>query len=69
MLVKDVREMLKTTNTTALFVTHDQLEAFSLGDKVGILKDGQLQQWDSPYLIYHEPKNIDIAKLLAGSAN
>ena len=67
-LVKDVREMLKTTNTTALFVTHDQLEAFSLGDKVGILKDGQLQQWDSPYLIYHEPKNIDIAKFIGQGA-
>ncbi|RZP23063.1 MAG: ABC transporter ATP-binding protein [Burkholderiaceae bacterium] len=67
-LVKDVREMLKATSTTALFVTHDQLEAFSLGDRVGILKDGQLQQWDSPYRIYHEPKNIDIAKFIGQGA-
>ena len=67
-LVKDVREMLKATSTTALFVTHDQSEAFSLGDKVGILKDGKLQQWDSPYHIYHEPKNIDIAKFIGQGA-
>ena len=67
-LVKDVRDMLKATSTTALFVTHDQLEAFSLGDKVGILNKGNLQQWDSPYQLYHEPKNIDIARFIGKGA-
>ena len=51
-----------------MFVTHDQIEAFSLGDKIGILKDGYLQQWDSPYKIYHEPKNISIAKFIGQGA-
>ena len=59
-LARDVRDMLKETDSTALFVTHDQSEAFSIADKIGILQDGFFQQWDTPYLIYHEPKNIDI---------
>ena len=67
-LARDVRDMLKETDSTALFVTHDQSEAFSIADKIGILKDGFFQQWDTPYLIYHEPKNIDIAKFIGQGA-
>lgn len=67
-LARDVRDMLKETDSTALFVTHDQSEAFSIADKIGVLKDGFFQQWDTPYLLYHEPKNIDIAKFIGQGA-
>ena len=67
-LVKDVREMLKITKTTALFVTHDQQEAFSLSDKVGVIIDGNITQWVSPYDLYHKPKTIKIAKFIGEGA-
>ncbi|MFQ5993735.1 MAG: ABC transporter ATP-binding protein [Acidiferrobacterales bacterium] len=54
-LSTEVRDILKEQGTTAVLVTHDQHEAFALGDKVGVMYDGQLLQWDTPYNLYHEP--------------
>ncbi|MGA0095927.1 MAG: ABC transporter ATP-binding protein [Burkholderiaceae bacterium] len=61
-LASDVRQVLKQAQVTALFVTHDQLEAFALGDKVGVMKDGVLLQWDDPYTLYHRPLNRFVAQ-------
>jgi iron(III) transport system ATP-binding protein len=41
--------------TTALFVTHDQLEAFAIGDVIGVMNKGHLEQWDDAYNLYHRP--------------
>lgn len=60
-LAMDVRELLKRHNTAALLVTHDQQEAFAMADRVGLLAAGKLQQWDSPYALYHEPANRLVA--------
>jgi len=49
-----VRDILKREATTALIVTHDQNEAFALADWVGVMSDGRIQQWDTPYNLYHE---------------
>jgi iron(III) transport system ATP-binding protein len=54
-LTVEVREILKQQNTTAILVTHDQHEAFSLADEIGIMRDGAIEQWDTPYRLYHEP--------------
>ncbi|NQE48051.1 ABC transporter ATP-binding protein [Herbaspirillum rubrisubalbicans] len=54
-LAHDVRDILKRTGTTALMVTHDQLEAFAVADVVGVMRHGRLEQWDSPYALYHRP--------------
>ena len=54
-LTDDVREILKQQNTTAILVTHDQHEAFNLADEIGIMRDGVIEQWDTPYRLYHEP--------------
>lgn len=63
-LAEDVRRWLKQTHTTALLVTHDQQEAFAMADKVGVLASASLQQWDSPYTLYHQPCNTTVAKFV-----
>lgn len=52
----EVRDILKRHGTTAILVTHDQHEAFALGDHVGVMSEGRLLQWDTPYNLYHEPR-------------
>lgn len=54
-LVGDLRRLLKSLGTTALFVTHDQQDAFALADRVGLMRDGRLEQWATPYELYHQP--------------
>jgi iron(III) transport system ATP-binding protein len=51
----ELREILKRQGTTAILVTHDQHEAFALGDQVGVMHEGKLLQWDTPYNLYHRP--------------
>lgn len=51
----EVRAILKHRGTTAVLVTHDQHEAFALGDMVGVMHEGKMLQWDTPYNLYHEP--------------
>ena len=60
-LSKEVRSLLKQEKTSALLVTHDQQEAFAMADKIGIMADGRLQQWDTPYNLYHNPATPAIA--------
>ncbi|MEN9366387.1 MAG: hypothetical protein RL489_745 [Pseudomonadota bacterium] len=60
-LAQEVRAILKQAETTALFVTHDQMEAFAVADLVGVMNDGELQQWDEPYALYHRPATRFVA--------
>lgn len=55
-LSSEVRDILKRHGITAVLVTHDQHEAFALGDQVGVMHEGRLLQWDTPYNLYHEPR-------------
>ncbi len=64
-LAAEIRSILKALNVTALFVTHDQSEAFSVADKVAILYDGRLEQFDSPENIYRTPANATVARFLS----
>jgi iron(III) transport system ATP-binding protein len=57
----EVRDILKREGMTALIVTHDQNEAFALADVVGVMHDGAIQQWDTPYNLYHQPINRFVA--------
>ncbi len=54
-LSTEVRSILKECKTSALFVTHNQLEAFALADVVGVMQSGKILQWDSSYNLYHKP--------------
>ena len=60
-LAQELRGILKDSGTTALFVTHDQLEAFALGDVIGVMNAGRLEQWDDPYTLYHRPSSRFVA--------
>ncbi|MBS4036172.1 MAG: ABC transporter ATP-binding protein [Ignavibacterium sp.] len=63
-LNQEVKLILKTTGTSAILVTHDQLEAFSIADEIGVLENGQIQQWDSAYNIYNKPANPFVADFI-----
>lgn len=63
-LTGEIRTILKTLGVTAIFVTHDQAEAFSIGDRVGVLHQGRLQQIDTPENLYRRPSNITVARFL-----
>ncbi len=63
----DVRQVLKTTGTTAILVTHDQEEALSIADRVAVLRDGQFAQVGSPKSVYEAPADIEMATFLGDS--
>jgi iron(III) transport system ATP-binding protein len=63
-LAHEVREILKAAGATALFVTHDQLEAFAIGDMIGVMHEGQLHQWDDAYTLYHRPATRFVANFI-----
>src|SRR6188474_3439816 len=49
---------------TTVYVTHDQVEAMTLGQRVAVLRDGVLQQVDRPQTLYHEPTNLFVAAFI-----
>ena len=57
----EVRAILKRLGTTALLVTHDQHEAFAMADVVGVMNAGAIEQWDTPYSLYHRPATRFVA--------
>ncbi len=63
-LVLDVHEILRQRQTTTLFVTHDQEEAFVIGDHIAVMNEGNIKQWDTPYNLYHEPINRFVADFI-----
>ena len=63
-LAEEVRGILKAAGATALFVTHDQLEAFAIGDKIGVMQHGKLHQWDDAYALYHRPATRFVADFI-----
>lgn len=63
-LAHEVRAILKAANTTALLVTHDQQEAFAVGDVIGVMHEGQLHQWDDAYTLYHRPSTRFVAEFI-----
>lgn len=60
-LATDVRAVIKRFNMTAILVTHDQNEAFSIADEIGVMHRGQIEQWDSAYNLYHRPATRFVA--------
>jgi iron(III) transport system ATP-binding protein len=63
-LAHEVRAILKQAGATALFVTHDQMEAFAIGDAIGVMHEGRLHQWDAAYNLYHRPATRFVADFI-----
>lgn len=60
-LSMEVRDILKISGTTALMVTHNQLEAFSMADVIGVMASGKMEQWDTAHNLYHRPTTPNVA--------
>ena len=54
--------------TTTLYVTHDQTEAMTMGDRVAVMRDGRLQQIDRPQVLYEQPANLFVAGFIGSPA-
>jgi len=63
-LAKEVREILKEERISCILVTHDQDEAFAFADKIGVINKGRLEQWDTPFKVYHEPCSRFVASFV-----
>lgn len=60
-LAREVRNIIRQENITAILVTHDQHEAFAMADKICVMNEGRIQQHDSGYNLYHRPANRFVA--------
>ncbi len=67
-LVPEVREVLKAENISAILVTHDHNEAFAMADRIGVMENGRLHQWDTPFNIYHKPYDQFTARFIGEGA-
>ena len=67
-LASDVRAILKAAGTTAVFVTHDQHEAFAMADRIAVMNDGRIQQVATAYDLYHRPANRFVAHFIGQGA-
>lgn len=57
----EIKELHHRMGTTIVYVTHDQIEAMTLGDRIAVMKDGEVQQFGSPREIYDNPTNMFVA--------
>lgn len=60
----ELRELVKRLGLTAIYVTHDQDEAFALCDRIGVMSNGRLLQTGTPRDLYEKPANLPIARFL-----
>lgn len=64
----ELRRLQKRSGITAIYVTHDQDEAFSLSDRIVVMSDGEIQQIGTPQELYYNPRNGFVARFI-GQAN
>jgi iron(III) transport system ATP-binding protein len=63
-LAAEVRSILKASGTTAVFVTHDQNEAFAMADEIAVMNQGRIQQVAGAYELYHRPNSRFVADFI-----
>ncbi|MCV4696814.1 ATP-binding cassette domain-containing protein, partial [Escherichia coli] len=68
--ISDLHKQLKKSGkpATTVYVTHDQVEAMTLGDRIAVMKDGQVQQFGTPDDIYCRPVNRFVAEFIGSPA-
>jgi multiple sugar transport system ATP-binding protein len=64
----EITRLQHKLEATTLYVTHDQVEAMTMGDRVAVMKDGVLQQIDSPSSLYDSPNNLFVAGFIGAPA-
>ena len=64
----EIASLQRQLGVTTIYVTHDQTEALTMGDRVAVLKDGVLQQIDTPKTLYHQPINVFVAGFIGSPA-
>lgn len=67
-LNRELALILRDEGVTTVMVTHDQEEAFAMASQIGVIGDGVLAQWDTPYRIYHAPANRFVAEFAGQGA-
>lgn len=67
-LAFEVREILQKTGLTAILVTHNQAEAFAIADRIGVMREGEIVQWDTAYGLHHNPVNEFVADFIRREA-
>jgi multiple sugar transport system ATP-binding protein len=60
----EIKKLHKRLGTTIVYVTHDQVEAMTLADRIAVMKDGQVQQFGTPYEIYNNPASRFVADFM-----
>lgn len=60
----EIADLQKRLKVTTVYVTHDQVEAMTLGDRIAVMHAGQLQQVDEPQVVYEQPANIFVAQFI-----
>jgi multiple sugar transport system ATP-binding protein len=63
-----ISKLHQRLGTTFVYVTHDQTEAMTMGTRICVLNAGEVQQLDSPYVLYHNPRNIFVAGFIGSPA-
>lgn len=63
-LAFDIRDIIKDSSATAILVTHNQAEAYAMADRMGVIIEGRLRQWGSPYEISQHPGDDAVAHFL-----
>ncbi len=64
----EIKKMHKRLGTTIIYVTHDQIEAMTLADRIAVLSEGIVQQFGTPYEIYNDPANRFVADFMGSPA-
>jgi multiple sugar transport system ATP-binding protein len=64
----EIARLQRDLAVTTIYVTHDQVEAITLGDRVAVMRDGVLQQIDTPQALYNRPVNLFVAEFIGSPA-
>jgi multiple sugar transport system ATP-binding protein len=64
----EIKKLHNQLATTMIYVTHDQIEAMTMGDRIAVMKDGKIQQMDTPLNTYNRPVNLFVAGFIGSPA-
>jgi multiple sugar transport system ATP-binding protein len=64
----EIARLQRDLNVTTVYVTHDQTEAMTMGDRVAVMRNGLLQQVDAPQVLYERPRNLFVAEFIGSPA-